>query len=101
ATVLLISLLAAALATCSSYPGLRHRTAIIRSTASLAAGAVKEALDKAGLFGSASALPKDVAADLVGVAAATLILALVHRRRRERKAREDSDARIPDNVSMV
>ncbi|RCV20328.1 hypothetical protein SETIT_4G047300v2 [Setaria italica] len=45
---LLISLLAAALAARSSRPGLRRRAAAVGSAASLAAGAVKEALDEAG-----------------------------------------------------
>uniref|UniRef100_K3XTT0 Uncharacterized protein n=1 Tax=Setaria italica TaxID=4555 RepID=K3XTT0_SETIT len=89
------------MATRSSRPWLRRHAAVVGSAPSLAADAVKEALDEAGLFGSVSASPKDAAADLVGVAAAALILTLVRRRRRERKAREDSDARIPDGVSMV
>lgn len=96
----LISLLVAALAGRSSRPGIRRRAAAIGSAASLAAGAVKEALDEAGFFGSAGASPKDAAADLVGVVAAALVLALVRRRRRERKAREDSDAH-DGGVSMV
>jgi uncharacterized protein YfiM (DUF2279 family) len=99
---LLISLLAAALAARSSLPVLRRRAAFVGSAASLAAGAAKEALDEAGFFGSAGASLKDAAADLVGVAAAGLVLALVRRRRRVRKAREeDGDARVPDGVSMV
>ncbi|CAL5046463.1 unnamed protein product [Urochloa decumbens] len=95
---LLISLLAAALAGRSSSPGIRRRAAAVGSAASLAAGAAKEALDEAGLFGSAGASPKDAAADLVGVAAAALALALarLRRRRRERKARDDGGG-----VSMV
>ncbi|KAJ1258331.1 hypothetical protein BS78_10G067200 [Paspalum vaginatum] len=86
---LLIALLGAALAGRSARPALRRRAAAVGSAASLAAGAAKEAADEAGLFGSAGASPKDAAADLLGVAAAALALALLSRRRRGRKARAD------------
>jgi hypothetical protein len=56
------------------------------------ASAAKEAADEAGLFGSAGASPKDVAA-------ATLA-SMLRRRRRKRKAHEDEGARHCA-VSMV
>ncbi|XP_066375554.1 uncharacterized protein [Miscanthus floridulus] len=102
---LLIALLAMALASRSACPGLRHHAAAGGSAASLAAGAAKEAANQGGLFDSAGASPKDVAADLLGVAAAAHALALLRRRRRrgrERKAQQDEDARDGAvSISMV
>jgi hypothetical protein len=56
------------------------------------AGAAKEAADEAGLFGSAGASPKDVAA--------AALASLLRCQRRERKAHEDESARHCA-VSMV
>ncbi|XP_062233437.1 uncharacterized protein LOC133930732 [Phragmites australis] len=98
---LLIALAAAALAGRSARPGIRRRAVAVGSVASLAAGAAKEAADEAGFFGSSGASPKDAAADLLGIAAAALVVALFRRvrhRRREKKAREDG---ARDGVSMV
>ncbi|KAL5199443.1 hypothetical protein ABZP36_020646 [Zizania latifolia] len=99
---LLIALAAAALARRSALPSLRRRAAVLGWAASLAAGAVKEAADEAGFFGSSGASPKDAAADLLGAALAALSLSLLRRLRRPRRdGGKARDAEDRDVIFMI